>query len=110
MADDHLRLTRYQQCYHRREMYQCLQLLVERSQGPFVEVICGSAEAEVAAGGGGGGEGLMGQGGAGTGAGEEEGLAGSPLVSVSPVPVLWLARSSVEPSRALGLCSALVWS
>jgi hypothetical protein len=70
-------------------MYQCLQLLAERTQGPFVELICGSADG--AAGGG-------------------EGPGGRVDPRLSPTPVFWLARSALDPGRVLGLCSALVWS
>ena len=74
-------------------MYQCLQLLAERTQGPFVELICGSAD-----GAAGGGEGAGGGGG------------GRVDPRLSPIPVFWLARSALDPGRVLGLCSALVWS
>jgi hypothetical protein len=84
----------------RREMYQCLQLLAERTQRPFVELVCGSAED--AAGGDGWGGGEEGDGSAGC----SEGVA----LRLSPIPVFWLARSALDPGRVLGLCSAVVWS
>ncbi len=97
MSDDHLKLARYQQSYHRREMYQCLQLLAERTQGPFVELICGSADDDAAGG-------AAGEGGAGASTGGQADLR------LSPIPVFWLARSALDRSRVLGLCSAVVWS